>query len=329
MKGKYRIVVQNKKIKYDFELKRNISVIRGDSATGKTALVDMIREFYENGADSGVELLCEKACAVLEGRNWKLQLSSLKDTIVFIDEGNAFVTSKEFATAIQHTDNYYVIVTRESLATLPYSVNEIYGIRNSGKYGQLKQTYNEFYHIYNADFIPEHLKPEIVLVEDSNSGYQFFEDICVKNGLRCQSAEGKSNVFFCIEKLKGNTVLIIADGATFGSEMEKVMKQIELHGNSTLYLPESFEWLLLNSEIIKDSEIPEILANPEKYIDGKAFMSWERYFTRLLVEKTEATYLKYTKSTLNPAYTQESIVKKVLDSMEMIDLEWKNNGRAF
>lgn len=148
MKGKYRVVVQNKRIKYDFELKRNITIIRGDSATGKTALVDMIREYYENGEDSGIELTCEKSCAVLEGRNWKSQLALLQNSIIFIDEGNTFVTSKEFAKEVQDSSNYYVIVTRESLATLPYAVDEIYGIRNSGKYGNLKQTYNEMYRIY-------------------------------------------------------------------------------------------------------------------------------------------------------------------------------------
>lgn len=34
---------------------------------------------------------------------------------------------------------------------LPYSVTEIYGIRNSGKYGMLKQVYNEMYQIYSHE----------------------------------------------------------------------------------------------------------------------------------------------------------------------------------
>lgn len=42
--GKFKIVVQNKRIRYDVEIKRNRTVIRGDSAIGKTTLVDMIRE---------------------------------------------------------------------------------------------------------------------------------------------------------------------------------------------------------------------------------------------------------------------------------------------
>ena len=65
-------------------------------------------------------------------------------------ESNAFVTSTEFAKCVQQSDNYFVIVTREGLETLPYSVEEIYGIRESGKYATIKQTYNELYRIYGT-----------------------------------------------------------------------------------------------------------------------------------------------------------------------------------
>lgn len=41
------------------------------------------------------------------------------DCIVFIDEGNHFVMSDEFAATIQNTDNYYVIVTREGASFYP------------------------------------------------------------------------------------------------------------------------------------------------------------------------------------------------------------------
>lgn len=319
MKGRYRIVVQNKKIKYDFEIKRNITVIRGDSATGKTALVDMIREYYENGEDSGIELNCEKNCVVLEGKNWLAQLGLLENCIVFIDEGNRFVASKEFASAIQKTNNYYVIVTRERLAALPYSVNEIYGIRNSGKYGNLKQTYNEMYHIYNMNNMVNDVKPEIVITEDSNAGYQFFDDICKKNALLCESAGGKSNIFRQLAKNKEKSILVIADGAAFGPEMEKVMKLSNIQGNITLYLPESFEWIILNASIINDSEITQILSDPSEYIDGQEYFSWERYFTQLLIDKTNNTYLKYSKNLLNPSYLQEGIEKKILAVIEKID----------
>lgn len=182
MRGAHRVIVQNKRIRYDFEIRRNLTVIRGDSATGKTTLVDMIREHFENGSASAIELICDKECTVLEGRTWAGQLSMMKDCIVFIDEGNEFVMSDEFASAIKNTDNYYVIVTREGIPSLPYSVEEIYGIRDSGKYGTLKRTYNEFYHLYHTENSHQSVKPEKVIVEDSNSGFQFFQGICEGEG---------------------------------------------------------------------------------------------------------------------------------------------------
>ncbi|WP_310602313.1 hypothetical protein [Anaerosporobacter sp.] len=190
MKGKYRIVIENKKIKYDFEIKRNLTIIKGDSATGKTTLVDMVAEPYENGEDSGIHLQCKKNCAVLAGKDWKTLLATFHNSILFIDEGNAFVGSKEFSSEIQKTDNYFVIVTREALPTLPYSVTEIYGIRSSGKYGILKQTYNEMYSIYGNRNQNEQICPDIVITEDSGAGYQFFDYVCHMSKATCISAAG-------------------------------------------------------------------------------------------------------------------------------------------
>ena len=162
MNGSYKIIVQNSKVRYEFDIRRNITIIKGDSATGKTTLVEMISEFYENGLSSGIELFCKKTCSVLAGRNWKSALETMHEEIIFIDEGNAFVYTTEFAKAVQKSDNYYVIVTREGLANLPYSVEEIYGIRESGKYAALKQTYNELYHIYGETDFHEKIKLEKV-----------------------------------------------------------------------------------------------------------------------------------------------------------------------
>jgi hypothetical protein len=54
-----------------------------------------------------------------------------------------------------------VIVSREGLANLPYSVEEIYGIRESGKYASMKRVYNEFYHIYGNTEIRKTICPEL------------------------------------------------------------------------------------------------------------------------------------------------------------------------
>lgn len=321
MKGSYKIIVQNSNVRYEFEIRRNITIIRGDSATGKTTLVEMIGEFYENGTSSGIELFCEKTCSVLSGRNWKAALDTMKEEIIFIDEGNAFVYSTEFARAVQESDNYYVIVTREGLVNLPYSVEEIYGIRESGKYAALKQTYNELYHIYGETDFHEKIKPEKVIVEDSNSGFEFFKGIAEKEECVVISANGKSNIFEKVLQSTGEEkVLVIADGAAFGSEMDRMVKLLKRRKNIVLYLPESFEWLILKSDVLDDREVRLILQAPVQYIDSKYFLSWERYFTALLIEKTKGSYLQYTKKKLNPVYLQANEQKKICGQMEQIEL---------
>lgn len=41
MRGKHRVIVSTKRLKYDFEIRKNLTIIRGDSATGKTTLVSL------------------------------------------------------------------------------------------------------------------------------------------------------------------------------------------------------------------------------------------------------------------------------------------------
>ena len=67
MKGKHKIVVKNNRLHYEFEIKRNITIIKGDSATGKTTLINMIRQFANLGNASGIEIECDAPCTVLEG----------------------------------------------------------------------------------------------------------------------------------------------------------------------------------------------------------------------------------------------------------------------
>ena len=54
----------------------------------------------------------------------------------------------DFARAIQKTDNYYVLGTREDLSTLPYSVNAILELKKTTS--RSKRTDNKAYPIYDS-----------------------------------------------------------------------------------------------------------------------------------------------------------------------------------
>ena len=310
MNGTHPVIVQNNQQQFKFVLCRNITILRGDSATGKTTLVDMIQMHQDNGADSGINISCDKACTVLNGTRWRQNLKSITDSIVFIDEGNPFIRSDEFISEVKNSDNYYVIVTRENLPNLPYSINEIYGIRNVGKkkYPGFVRLYSEFYPLHKEK-VNEIGKPDIVIVEDSGAGYDFYRSVCGSYNIPCISASGKSNIFRMLTEGKSETVLVIADGAAFGPEIEPIVR-LRKRKNIILLLPESFEWIILKSGLI--AGVGKILDNPSEYIHSEKFFSWEQFFAALLVERSQGTYLAYKKSRLNPSYLLEKETGRIL-----------------
>ena len=179
MTGKYDIEIYNKRVHYHLTVKRNITVIQGDSATGKTELLRMISDYENNGISSGITKLCEKRSVVIENASWKERLATLQQCIIFIDEGAPFLRSKEFTRMVKGSDNYFVLVTRDSLEHLPYSIEEIYGMRqerDSQKYQNAKRIYNETYQLYNLQ-AKEDIQPDLVITEDSNSGYEFYHKL--------------------------------------------------------------------------------------------------------------------------------------------------------
>ena len=323
MKGMHHIVIQNKRIRFAFSIKRNITIIRGDSATGKTTLFSMIEEYGNLGKDSGVQIQCDKACVAISGKYWQETLENIHDSIVFVDEDSKFLKTKDFAKRIRNSNNYYVLITRENLPALPYSVEEIYGIHCSGRYMNTRQIYNLFYKIY-SETNPGKILIKSLITEDSQAGFTFFSQVSKTRGICCESAGGKSNILGILqEKLldkEQKETLVIADGAAFGPEMAHISQLLRGNVNIKLYLPESFEWLLLYADILNKPFIRKRLEEAENYIESEKYFSWERYFTDLLMEETKDSPYPYDKSNLKDFYLQDKIVQKVLDAMAPICL---------
>lgn len=148
MQGSYRIQVRNNKVSFDVMLERNITVITGFSATGKTSLLNLIAAYEEYGKKSGVKLISERpCCAIRSGIGWYDKITKFQNSIIFIEEGLSFVHSHEFAKLLKGNTNYFVLVTREGLAQVPYSINSIIGIKEVSK--KENCVYNESYKIHH------------------------------------------------------------------------------------------------------------------------------------------------------------------------------------
>ena len=61
---------------------------------------------------------------------------------------------------------------------------------------------------------------------------------------------------------------------------------------------------MLSSGLFKDKKTQDMLLHPADYIESSEFFSWERFFTKLLIQLTAGGFLAYEKSSLNPAYLE-------------------------
>ena len=315
MIGSYEVrISRRRRASYKFTIKRNITIIRGDSGSGKTTLYDMINDYARLGAQSGVSLQCDRPCVALSDSDWRHQLESTSESIVFVDEGLRDVLSPEFASAVKRSSNYFVLITRADLANLPYSVDEIYKIKTSGKYHTLEPFYkhNKTHRHYLRYFAKPKKSFDAILTEDAKSGHQFF---CARFGekLTCASAGGNANILRWLLDHPESHVFVVADGAAFGAYADRVLRlQQERRDSIAVCLPESFEWLLLRSGLIKANGIDEALDNPSGHIDCQYYESWEQFFTQLLTEKTAGTIFEYKKSKLSEAYMIPKNADKVM-----------------
>ena len=318
MIGKYDIEVVTRKVDYQLTVERNITILRGNSATGKSTLYRAIKQFENDGRASGIKLTCDRPCVILEGKNWENDLKEIKQSIVFVDEGAKFINTEEFATAIKKSDNYYVLITRQDLGNLPYSIHEIYELDTNRIGNRMFCKQQQIYKSYN---IAQNAIISKIVTEDSKTGYEFYNEYAKTHNIQCEHADGKTNVSKkIVNKNNSQTTLIIVDGAAYGSEMNNTMILINSIPGYILFTPESFEWLLLNSNILNEPYITEVLKAPYNYIESSEFFSWEKYFTDLLNKATkESNIMPYNKSNNKSLkiFTTENNMKRVIESSDL------------
>lgn len=317
MKGKHRIRLRDNRIAYEITVQRNITIIRGDSATGKTTLLEMLDTCLRLGNESGIYMECDVPVDVYltddRRKDWRKRLAEAEGSIVFIEEMNPFVKTKEFAEYVSNSASYFVLVTRWNLKNLPYSVKEIYKLMEKGKYPNTKQIYNSLEQYYSFENEIAVSPMDKVMTEDSGSGYEFYQLLCKQDDLKCESANGNSNMLKAMRQNVNNNVLYIADGAAFGAYMDECMQFLNYYGNgkNVLWIPESFEYLILKAGIIDIPDLANILENTSEYVNSEEYFSWERFYTSLLIGSTLNSEMVYSKSKLADYYKSDKIITKM------------------
>lgn len=309
MVGSYDFKISSEHISYEFTIKRNITFIEGDSGTGKTTLIELLTQALTSPSDIGVTVETEADWEILDNNIWRQSVhQTWHGKVVFLDEELWCLSTKDFARFVKNSGNYVVIISREphkSLNMLPHSTQEMYRIRYEDGVNRLEALYP------SSRFVPLQ-KPNVVVTEDENAGFAFFTAVAERSGISCYPGKGKPNIDNVLREndyFPGREVLVVADGAAFGPQIKFFDNLLELHPNVQLWLPESFEYLILSSPLFRSSrEIQEILADPSRKISTDYF-SWERFFTWILKREATKQGSWYNKSNLNVCYKRDCCCK--------------------
>lgn len=127
-----KLEVADRRISFDLLLRRKVTVIRGNSATGKTVLWDMINRSRTNPA---VSVNCSKPVYALHDLvSCRSDLDALSGSVVIVDEDSPLYLNREFMNSVLDYNIWAVFITRDDRhLSVPFSMNEIYEFVSIGK----------------------------------------------------------------------------------------------------------------------------------------------------------------------------------------------------
>ena len=327
MIGKYYIDIGNKYKKFHIEIEHRINVIKGNSASGKTTLIKFIEQFLRSGRSSGIKCNTnvDNIVVLNSGDDYENIINKNRgsNTILFIDEQVKFIKSKDFAKVLDNSGLYVVIISRDVLKYFDYSIKALYKLvtetRGKCSYSYLSCLYT------GKDFT---VQPDIMVTEDSNSGYEAMNNI-----LKCNvvSANGKDNVINKLDEvIIGNRVIcLLVDGDAFGRNIESIVSWLGTNKDKRrlcIFIPNSFEWLILHVCNVYNREINETY----DFADTIRYKSWERYYTYLLNRylKEKGIHYSYDKGKLGDVWklfgSKEKMFTEISKYFKEISLEYKN-----
>lgn len=255
------IEVRNKRYNCDLVLKHKVSVIKGDSGTGKTwltkALIDISGGYKVTYSQRVTPVL-------LNEHEWEHQLTGdYNDTPLFIVDDCDFVFTKEFGSMFNHTGICYLILiirtsTRvgklERMNTISVSGDAIYNFVANGVEHTITADVN-----FKTVQVNKEIHCNKILCEDSGSGYTFFKHLYGKSNVT--SSFGKDNIVDHIiskyeEYSKLDSLLLIVDYSAIGLRLKEILSILKFCDVNVYMIVKykSFEYMLLRSNMFNLSE---------------------------------------------------------------------------
>lgn len=291
--------IKGKRINYLLEIQDRITIIRGDSATGKTTMAKIISQQLR-GINNGFEINTDFNLKEVLKNN--IEYPDLDPNSLYLLDEGSLETSNQFANFVNKSRSHFIIISRDRMPNIIYSFESIYEFYNDNGIIKLKHKYNDL----NNQYVNK-LKLNKLITEDSNSGYQFYNKF--KN-INVVSSKSNSKLSRMIEN--EDDIIVVFNSIAIGPYIEN-MYNISRNKNIYFLFPKSFEWLLLNSGIFRKSDIED----SKNYI-GVIYITEEEYYTKLLIEVSSRfnnEYIRYKKHKLSDWYLEDDRFNKVINKL--------------
>lgn len=332
--------VESKRVHYDIVLENRVTILTGDSASGKTYLVDKILEIAKgrNKKDGLIYNLTTDKGSIFTSIPIVLPLgldylkkivtkNCEKDILCIVDEEFKGISSKNFADFVNKTPRLYLLVISREFTNhnLIYSVAGIHKMQSLNKEGV---TVNSNTPILSNKVIcaklDEHINVNFgntIFIEDSAEGKLLLE-LFISDEVDIVSTYGKDGVPKTIDKsgIDKNTLIpIVVDMYAYGSNYFQHLKEL----NSTGYVPiyfidyKSFEYLLLKTFL--NGNFTEYI----EYIKNSDMVSEEHYYELVLSNYINAKLgVPYVKGATPSVVIDKRIPESLINTFKSIPRKW-------
>lgn len=140
-------ISQPRRIPYELTLKYKYTIIQGNSATGKSELLKVLRFTHVKvrTQPSGISI----ETPFIKHTTTKAEITRIlngyitKDfnTVFIFDEDSPVIYTSKFQEVIQEINAFFILICRDPLKSLPYGIQQIYELHTSSLMTHLASRY--------------------------------------------------------------------------------------------------------------------------------------------------------------------------------------------
>lgn len=187
MRGTHSVRIFNRRVDHRFEVRGNITVMQGDGGTGKTTPFAMRSDLTRQGAAGGVGPSCDKMCVALADIDRRNQLSQTRDPHRLRGRGRE-LHLEHGALFCDANDGYLLYYLTSPVCSLPYGVRDVHKMRAARITSWEAVRPEGARHLYGGVGDEMGRDYAAALVEDAQSGFEFFRHRLEGGGPRCETA---------------------------------------------------------------------------------------------------------------------------------------------